>query len=258
MPKCKCKCDHICNPLSIHPQIFLGMTTALPTSDPYTSVINESLEKLENPFRYLIAESKRNKYFSQKWAVVEPVELTLGMRYDSRLNKKSSTYDQGQGKDTFPSEIYVQKSRHLFILKPTLCLGLRNVHYKSNYTMMILKRPITFSPHMKFIVRNLPTKFNSVMMMIHLLSQFHTQDLIKYSFDVILEPLLNDIKKLEGQGLSLPFCDGQKHRTISQILGNNLGIGHYFCRVCLIEKSDSQKLYSEDNHKVILCRKTNL
>lgn len=58
-----------------------------------------------------------------------------------------------------------------------------------------------------FVVRNLPPKFNSVLMNIHLVSLFHTQDLQNYGFDVILEPLINDVKILESQGLSLPFSD---------------------------------------------------
>lgn len=63
-------------------------------------------------------------------------------------------------------------------------------------------------------------------MNIHLLSLFHTQDL-KYSFDVILEPLINDIKKLESQGLNLPFCDEPIYGTIAQITGDNLGMHAY-------------------------------
>ena len=35
-------------------------------------------------------------------------------------------------------------------------------------------------------------------MIIHLVSLFHTQDLRKYGFDVLLEPLINDMKKLES------------------------------------------------------------
>jgi len=61
-------------------------------------------------------------------------------------------------------------------------------------------------------------------MNIHLVSLFHTADLQKYGFDVILEPLINDVKQLESQGLSLPFSDEQVYGTISQITGDNLGM----------------------------------
>lgn len=67
--------------------------SALPITDPNISVINESFEDYENTFSNLNTEWKRNKYF-QKWGVVEPVEITLGVRYDNRRNQKSGTYDQ--------------------------------------------------------------------------------------------------------------------------------------------------------------------
>lgn len=96
-----------------------------------------------------------------------------------------------------------------------------------------------------------------------MVSLFHTQHLHKSGFDVILEPLINDMIKLESQGLSLPFSDEQVCGTISQITGDNLGMhtilgfnesfsSHLFSRLCLIEKNDSQTVYSEDDSEVIL------
>ena len=81
-----------------------AVISALPTPDPNIPVINECFEKFENPFTDLNTEWKRNKYFNQKWGVVEPREMTLGVRYDTRHNQKSGTYDQVPVKDTF---IYV-------------------------------------------------------------------------------------------------------------------------------------------------------
>lgn len=114
-----------------------------------------------------------------------------------------------------------------------------------------------------FLVRYLPSKFNSVLTFIHLVSLFHTQDLNKYGFHVILEPLINDMKILESQGLSLPFSDEQVYATISQITGDNLGMhtilafnesfsSRHFCPLCLIENNDCQTVYSEDDPMVIL------
>lgn len=282
----------------LHSQAKHNMLSSLPTSDPYTSVINESFEKLENPFTNLNTEWKRNKYFKEKWGVVEPVEITLGVRYDSRLNQQSGTYDQVPVKDTF---IYVPiletlkfmcrnseicdllkkdcrsepdtftdfsdgsyfKTHPLFATKKN-ALQIQ-IYYDDFETANPLgsKRGIHKIGCLYFIVRNLPPKFNSILMNIHLLSLFHTQDLSTYGFDVILAPLLNYIKILESQGLSLPFSDEQIYGTIAQITGDNLGMhsilgfnesfsSHHFCRLCLIEKNDSQTVYSEDNPRVIL------
>lgn len=75
--------------------------SSLPLSDPNVFVINEKFEKFENPFTNLNTEWKRNKYFNQKWGVVDPVEIILGVRYDSRRNQKSGTYAQVPVRDTF-------------------------------------------------------------------------------------------------------------------------------------------------------------
>lgn len=47
-----------------------------------------------------------------------------------------------------------------------------------------------------FILRNLPAKLNSVLMNIHLVALFHSEDLKKYGFGPILQPLVQDLKVL--------------------------------------------------------------
>lgn len=113
-----------------------------------------------------------------------------------------------------------------------------------------------------FLVRNLPPKFNSVLMNIHLVSLFHAQDQQKYGFDAILRPLKNYVKKLESHGINLPYFDEPVYGTIAQVTGDNLGMhtilgftesfsSRHFCRLCLIEKGDSQNVYSEDDPMVV-------
>lgn len=117
-----------------------------------------------------------------------------------------------------------------------------------------------------FVLRNLPPKFNSAVMNIHLVALFHTEDVKKYGFGPILHPLINDIKTLESHSLDFPFSSGNVCGTIGQITGDNLGMhnilgftesfsGRYVCRLCLIEKDDAQNVYSEDDPKIILCGK---
>ena len=61
--------------------------------------------------------------------VVEPIEITLGVRYDNRRNQKSSTYDQVPVKDTF---IYVPILETLKFMcrNPDIC-GLLKREYRS-------------------------------------------------------------------------------------------------------------------------------
>ncbi|XP_014904683.1 uncharacterized protein LOC106957746 isoform X2 [Poecilia latipinna] len=233
--------------------------SALPKTDPNISVINDSFEQFENPFTNLNTEWKRNKYFNLKWGVVEPVEITLGVRYDSRRNQKSGTYDQVPVKDTF---IYVPilETLQFMCRNQNICAILKKengseidtytdfsdgIYYKTHPLFSTKKGALQIqifyddfepanplgSKHgihkigcLYFVLRNLPLKFNSVLMNIHLISLFHAQDLHKYGFDSILEPLMTDLKNLESQGLSLPFSDEPVYGTISQITGDNLGM----------------------------------
>lgn len=276
-------------------QTVLGVLTS---SDPNISQINASFDKLENPFAGLNTEWKRNKYFNEKWGVVEPVEVILGVRFDNRRNTKSGTYEQVPVRDTF---IYVPILETLkFMCKnadicdllkrenrpvPDMLNDLNDGSYLKSHPLFSTEKQAfqiqlyydDFEPAnplgskrgihkigcLYFVLRNLPPKFNSVLMNIHLVSLFHAQDQQKYGFDAILEPLLNDVKKLENQGLSLPFSDQQVYGTIAQITGDNLGMhtilgfnesfsSRHFCRLCLIEKSDAQTVYSEDDPKVVL------
>jgi hypothetical protein len=55
--------------------------------NPSTSAVKDSFENFENQFASFNSETKRTKYFNQKWVIVEPVEVVLGVRYDSRRNK---------------------------------------------------------------------------------------------------------------------------------------------------------------------------
>ncbi|KAG7459332.1 hypothetical protein MATL_G00209530 [Megalops atlanticus] len=114
-----------------------------------------------------------------------------------------------------------------------------------------------------FILRNLPTKLNSVSMNIHLVALFHSEDLKKYGFDPILQPLVNDLKVLETQGIQVPFSDTPFRGSAIQVTGDNLAIhglfgmvesfsATYCCRFCLTDKKSLQSVLNEDNPDLIL------
>ena len=52
-----------------------------------------------NPFVTLNNESKRMVYFSEKWRKIDPVELVLGTRFATRLNRTTRTFLQTTVKD---------------------------------------------------------------------------------------------------------------------------------------------------------------
>lgn len=109
-----------------------------------------------------------------------------------------------------------------------------------------------------FILINFPPKLNSVLMNIHLVSVFHSEDLKKYGFDAILKPLLDDLKNLEVEGMQVPFSTTPVKGAVFQVTGDNLAIhgpfgfvesfsAKYCCRFCLTEKGEMQSVFSEDH-----------
>lgn len=109
-----------------------------------------------------------------------------------------------------------------------------------------------------FVLRNLPPELNSVLMNIHLVALFHSEDLKKYGFDPILKPLVDDLKILETEGMQVPFSATPVRGSLFQITGDNLALhsifgfveshsANYCCRFCLTDKTELQSVFSEDH-----------
>jgi len=75
-------------------------------NNPSRPAIEELFKRLENPFSQLNTDTKWKKYFRDKWGVVEPVELRFGVRYETKRNNKTGTYEQVPVNDKF---IYIFK-----------------------------------------------------------------------------------------------------------------------------------------------------
>ena len=58
----------------------------MPECNPRRSAVEDMLEHLENPFADLNTDRKWKKYVYSKWEVVQPVEVCLGVIYDSKRN----------------------------------------------------------------------------------------------------------------------------------------------------------------------------
>lgn len=109
-----------------------------------------------------------------------------------------------------------------------------------------------------FILRNLSQKLNSVLMNIHLVALFHSEDLKKYGFEPILKPLIDDLKILETEGIQLPFSATPVKSSVIQVTGDSLALhalfafvesfsATYCCGLCLTDKSEYQSVFSEDH-----------
>lgn len=241
-----------------HANLKEQVLSAVPADNPSRSAVEEVFNSTFNPFADLNTNSKWTKYFSEKWGVVEPLEMHLGVRYDSKRNKISGVYEQVPVNDTF---VYIPLLKTLeFIFKNKVVCGQINksatvvglyqdlcdgkyyqnhpLYSKSKNSLQIQlyyddfetsnplgsKQGIHKLGCLYFTLRNLPPRLNSSLMNIHLISLFHSQDAKKYGIDKILTPFIEDVKILEHSGMKVSFTDQPVHGTIAQVTGDNLGL----------------------------------
>lgn len=225
--------------------------------------IENSFENLENPFTLLNSEAKRKRIFTEKWGTVEPSEIILGTRFDSRRNKTTGTFDQVVVTDKFayipiletlkailqnPHLTDLFKPRH--VPKEGVYVDLSDAAYfKSNplfnsekdalqiqlfYDDFKTANPLGSKKGIHklcafyFTLRNFPPVFNSSLVNIHLCALFHTQDIKRYGFNSIIERLVNDLKVLEIEGVENPLTGNFVRGTIVQVTGDNLGLHSLF------------------------------
>ncbi|XP_037401191.1 uncharacterized protein LOC119265236 [Pygocentrus nattereri] len=254
--------------------------------------VEDCFDQLENPFSFMNTETKRQRYFEQKWNIVEPVEPILGVRFDVRKNK-TGTYSQVPVNDTFTYVPILGTLKSMFSNKE-LCQSFQQVKlqeegiYKDINDGSYFKKHCLFSKQehafqiqlyyddfetanplgskkgihklgcIYFILRNLPPKLNSVLMNIHLVTLFHSEDLKKYGFDPILKPLVDDLRILETEGVQVPFSTAPLKGSVIQVTGDNLALhgifgfvesfsAAYSCRFCLTDKTELQSVFCEDH-----------
>ena len=260
--------------------------------------VKDCFEQLENPFSFLNTETKRQRHFEKKWKIVEPVEHVLGVRYDLRKDRTTGVYSQIPVNDKFVYVPILGTLESMFTNRElSNCFQQVKLHedgifkdindgsYFRNHPLFSQqehalqiqlyyddfetanplgsKKGIHKLGCVYFILRNLPMKLNSVLMNIHLVALFHSEDLKKYGFDPILQPLVHDLKVLETQGIQVPFSDAPLKGSVIQVTGDNLAIhglfgmvesfsATYCCRFCLTDKTRLQTVFSEDDPDLIL------
>ena len=73
-----------------------------------------------------------------------------------------------------------------------------------------------------FTLWNLSPKYNSSLSNIHLIALFHAQDIKTHDFSKILDPIVQDVKILERDGIKRPLYDQPVYGTIVLVTGDNL------------------------------------
>ena len=103
-----------------------------------------------------------------------------------------------------------------------------------------------------FTILNLPPKYRSSLCNCFLVAMFNAGDVKTYGYDIIMRPLVDDIKELETNGVHIDsdVFNGTVRVSIAQVSGDNLGVsgicgfverfvGNYHCRHCKMHRNDT-------------------
>ena len=233
----------------------------LPLESEAYEEIQTHFAMLEKPFENLNSEYKRMKY-CVSLGLVEPQEIKLGIRYDSRLNKITKQYEQIAIEDTFVYIPILESLKQLLSHKDILhfvthdhrstddimrdyCDGAQfkkktlfnedanalQIHcfYDDFETVNPIgsKTKIHKLGAFYFILKNLPPKYNSSLSSINLVALWYAEDVKKYGYNAILKHIVKDINILSSVGITL--SNGiVKRGTITQISADNLGANALF------------------------------
>ncbi len=254
----------------IHSETQESVKNSLSLEEPIKSFvesqIDQCFEKMQNPFAALNTESKRMRYFSDKWGKIDPVEYVLGTRFATRRNRTTETFAQTIVKDKFVYIPILETLQTIYKHPNITDMTARDSHQRPNCLYDIhdgefFKNHALFSKQrhavqiqlffdefecsnplgskrgihklgaIYFTLRNISPKYNSNLLNIHLVTLFQAQDIKTYGFDKILEPLVQDISTLETKGIQIPLFDHTVYGTIVQVTSNQTTLASIPCLV---------------------------
>lgn len=287
--------DSLVSKLEFQTKQFLENECVDTNSSAYRELF-ATFDEAKKPFANLESRYLQEQYFVNELGLNKPTPILLGNRFDVVTDK-----DTGLGKpvlvqDTF-QYVSVKKTLGTVLSNPVI---LAEVNATSPSTDGVKRRycdGAQFREHPLFTVcpdalqialffdeyevtnpigakrgihklgalyytlQNIHPKLNSTLPNIHLLSLFHSLDLAKYGFKLILQPFLHELAELESDhGMDIRLPDGtvmQKRGTLVQIPADNLGgnalggfvesfSANYPCSTCLTSKHGMQTLFVDE------------
>ncbi len=103
-----------------------------------------------------------------------------------------------------------------------------------------------------WVLADIPCVLRSALSSIYLAVLCKADDVKKFGYPQVLEPLLNDLKSFKENGLFVPCLGKTVKGTVFSVIADNLGAhsvggfvesfsGSYFCRFCVAERSQFQE-----------------
>lgn len=242
-----------------------------------TAAITEIVKKV-NPLSFLSkdgpfsSEYRRATFYKKHFQVIEPIEYVLDATsrrkfvYIPVLKVLTELLNRNDVLDKVLETEHIETVEHLSQYK-TYRDGL---YYKDNSLLSSEDLSIALGLYIDdfevcnplgtskkkhkvcavyWVISNLPIRYRSSVQSIYLACLCHSNDVKKYGYGAILEPLIKDLEVLEQQGLYVQKLGSTVRGTVLYVSADNLGAhslaGFHesfnvdkFCRFCLASRQD--------------------
>ena len=270
-------------------------TQNIDPNDPAKEQLMSFFNQCENPFQDLETAHQQQKYFVHNGHFVKPREIPVGVAYNPRKNRETGHVEQIAKQVTFqyiplrdllkcilesqgfmkammehrPSQDGIMRDFH----DGTFCKE-HEFFSKENVIRLLLfvddceianplgsKAGLHKTTMAYFIILNIPPRLRSSLNNCYLLSLFNAGDVKTYGYAPFLQPIVEDIKFLEQEGISISTEDFQGtvslNAGIAQLTGDNLGVNgilgfvesfmsNHYCRFCNMHRNEMQHSSTAD------------
>lgn len=279
---------------------FLQTLDVDPCSPAYQALI-ASFHETKKPFSTLQSRYQQEQYFQEELGLIKPRTVVLGNRFDTRVDKSTGLSRQVLVQDTF-QYVSLKETLGVVLNNPKVVADMATIspstdgvkryycdgaQFRSHPLFEVCpdalqislffddfevtnpigsKRGVHKLGALYYTLQNIPSRLNSTLPHIHLLGLFHSMDRVKYGFNTILEPFMEELAELESdEGMELALSSGvvRKRGTLIQVAADNLGANtlggfvesfaaNYPCRTCMTSRPDMQFCFVDDQ-----CEKRN-
>lgn len=262
--------------------------------DPRVQELVHDFEEAACPFKGLESDFKQMQHFAKSGNFIHPVEETFpGVSYVQRRDSATGTVRQVAVQDVFyrvplkplltkllempgildaiftwqqrENEVLLDfydgeycKQHPLFSSKVSLPLLLYNDDCETVNPLgsKVVVHKLGF---LYFTIKSLPPEFLSKLLSHFLVAVYKSDDAKTYGIDSVLLPVIEELKDLEVNGISLntPHFKGEMRFSVAQLCGDNLGLNailgftesfssNHFCRMCKAHKTTTRVQTKED------------
>ena len=241
----------------------------------FQSLLKQNTD-VENSLLTLSSTKKLNKYIKDNLNIVLPVEFILNAPHEPTSSMQyvpiqKTIENMLKHEDVFSYIIndhlsqsntlrdicdgLVYKNNNFFVEN-----GLNKLQILLFYDDFTVTNPIGHSVKkykigaFYFLLANLPPKYRSQLHVIQLVAVVKADDLKTYGFTEVLNPLIQDLKTLESDGIIIERPEGnlRLHGSLLAVIGDNLGahaIGGFvenftsfrYCRFCFMTKENMRQ-----------------